>query len=85
MRLHKILSAQGATFDWSVGDEFVQSSFGGKEPVAPVFNAGDAFFFDHFYLHRTQYRPQFTDLRYAIENWFFGASTFSKSQVPIAW
>lgn len=84
-RLNKILSAQGATFDWTVSDEHVKSSFGGKEPVAPIFNAGDAFFFDHFYLHRTQYRPQFTAVRYAIETWFFGASTFPKSQVPIAW
>ncbi len=85
VRLNKIVSAQGATFDWSVSDDEVHASFAGSEPVAPVFELGDAFFFDHFYLHRTQYREQFTDLRYAVETWFFGASAFSKSQVPIAW
>jgi hypothetical protein len=51
----------------------------------PVFNAGDAFFFDHFYLHRTQYRTDFTKLRYAVETWFFGASSFPKNQIPLAW
>ena len=84
-RLNKIASAEGATFDWSVSDEEASSNFGGASPVAPVFNPGDAFFFDHFYLHRTQFRDDFTKLRYAIETWFFGSTSFPKSQVPIAW
>ena len=84
-RLNKIASAEGATFDWSVSDEEANRSFGGALPVAPVFNEGDVFFFDHFYLHRTQFRTDFTKLRYAIETWFFGSTQFPKSQVPIAW
>lgn len=84
-RLNSIVSAEGATFDWSVSDSYVTDAFNGNRPVAPVFNAGDAFFFDHFYLHRTQFREDFTRLRYAIETWFFGESTFPKSQIPVAW
>jgi len=84
-RLYKIASADGATFDWSISDEHVRGGAFKRLPVAPVFNAGDAFFFDHFYVHRTQYREDFTKLRYAVETWFFGATTFPKEQVPVAW
>lgn len=84
-RLYKLASADGATFDWSVSDEYVQGGGHVSQPVAPVFNAGDAFFFDHLYLHRTQAGEEFSKVRYAIETWFFGATTFPKSQIPIAW
>jgi hypothetical protein len=36
-------------------------------------------------LHRTQYRNDFTKIRYAVESWFFGATTFPKEQIPVAW
>lgn len=84
-RLTEIQSAEGATFDWAVSDDEAIKVSSKGSPVAPVFHAGDAFFFDHFYLHRTQYREDFTKLRYAIETWFFGSRSFPKSQVPIAW
>lgn len=84
-RLYQVASAEGATFDWTVSDELVRGGAFECQPVAPVFNAGDAFFFDHLYLHRTQFREQITKVRYAVETWFFGATTFPKSQVPIAW
>ena len=84
-RLNKITSAAGAQFDWSVSDSQVSSRLVDSQPLAPTFSAGDVFFFDHFYLHRTQYRPDFTKLRYAVETWFFGASSFPKNQIPIAW
>jgi hypothetical protein len=84
-RLNTLASAEGAQFDWSVSDSQVSSRFAQNQPLMPVFNAGDAFFFDHFYLHRTQYRTDFTRLRYAVETWFFGASSFPKNQIPLAW
>jgi hypothetical protein len=85
LRLHKIASAEGAQFDWSVSDSLVSSRYADSRPLQPIFNAGDAFFFDHYYLHRTQYRTDFTKLRYAIETWFFGATRFPKNQIPLAW
>ena len=84
-RLYKIASAAGATFDWSVSDAHVRSGAFKGPPLAPVFNSGDVFFFDHLYLHRTQYRTDFTKPRYAVESWFFGATTFPKEQIPVAW
>lgn len=84
-RLYRIASAEGAQFDWSVSDSQVNSNFVETRPVMPVFHGGDAFFFDHFYLHRTQFRTDFTKLRYAVETWFFGASSFPKNQIPLAW
>lgn len=84
-RLYSIASSEGADFDWSVSDEQIRSGAFKCQPQAPVFNAGDAFFFDHFYLHRTQFREDFTRHRYAIESWFFGTTTFPKSQIPVAW
>jgi hypothetical protein len=84
-RLYNIASSEGADFDWSVSDEQIRSGAFNCLPLAPVFNAGDAFFFDHFYLHRTQTRDDFTRQRYAIESWFFGTTTFPKSQIPVAW
>lgn len=85
LRLNDVASAQGAAFDWSVANDHVNKRFEENRPVAPVFNAGDVFFFDHLYLHRTQFRQDFNRLRYAIETWFFGSSSFSKSQIPVAW
>lgn len=84
-RLNTLASAEGAQFNWSVSDSYAKEGYGGNQPTAPVFNAGDAFFFDHFYLHRTQFRTDFTKLRYAVETWFFGESTFPKNQIPLAW
>lgn len=85
-RLSEIIKAEeGAIFDWSVSDDQAYAVSGAAGPISPVFNPGDAFFFDHFYLHRTQYRDDFIKQRYAIETWFFGSSSFPKDQVPIAW
>lgn len=84
-RLYSIASAEGASFDWSVSDSHVNQQFRAAQPVAPVFHAGDAFFFDHLYLHRTQFREDFTHPRYAIETWFFGASAFPDDHAPLAW
>jgi len=85
LRLTSITSSEGAQFDWSVSDSRVAQGLGGNAPLMPVFNEGDAFFFDHFFLHRTQFRTDFTKVRYAIETWFFGETSFPKNQIPLAW
>ena len=84
-RLTEIATSKGAQFEWSVSDVQATDGLSNGQPLMPVFNEGDAFFFDHFYLHRTQYRTDFTKLRYAVETWFFGESTFPKNQIPLAW
>lgn len=85
LRLMDIASSEGAQFDWSVSDSRASDGLGGGQPLKPEFNEGDAFFFDHFFLHRTQYRTDFTKIRYAVETWFFGETSFPKNQIPLAW
>ena len=86
-RLTEILGAgEGeAVFDWSVSDHAMKTSQSNNTIIAPVFEAGDALFFDHFLLHRTQYGHDFIRPRYAIETWFFGEKNFPSNQVPLSW
>lgn len=84
-RLWQVLSPKGATFDWSVDPARVAEAFPETPPVSPVFRPGDALFFDHFLLHRTQYRDDLTRSRLAIETWFFARSQAPENQVPLAW
>lgn len=85
IRLEHILSADGAVFDWSVKLEENSTHLGNTSWVSPVFNPGDALFFDHLFLHRTQYRPSFERPRHAIETWFFGSSCAPRNQIPLYW
>lgn len=84
-RLNEIVGAEGALFDWSVNPAQVEQRFRDTPPVSPVFAPGDALFFDHFFLHRTQYRAHFEHPRYAIETWFFGRHSAPRNQVPLTW
>lgn len=84
-RLRDVVSSSGAQFEWAAGDPQAQGSLADSPPVAPEFSPGDAFFFDHLYLHRTQFRSDFTRLRYAIETWFFGSDSFASNQIPMRW
>ena len=85
VRLQEIVTAEGAIFEWSVDQEQVMKRFSATPPVSPVFEPGDALFFDHFFLHRTQYLQQFDRGRYAIETWFFGRGSAPCNQVPLTW
>lgn len=84
-RMNQIASAEGAQFNWSVSDSLIGDRFSSNQPISPIFDIGDVLFFDHFYLHRTQFRPDFSKIRYAVETWFFGESSFPKNQLPLAW
>jgi hypothetical protein len=52
--------------------------------VRPIFEPGDAVFFDDLCLHQTASDPSMQHTRYAIESWFFGASGFPDAYAPIA-
>ena len=84
-RLHDIVGAKDALFDWSVNPGQINQQFPDTPPISPLFYAGDALLFDHLLLHRTQYRPEFERPRHAIETWFFGCSSAPSNQVPLAW
>jgi hypothetical protein len=53
--------------------------------VRPIFEPGDAMFFDHLYLHQTASDPSMPDPRYAVESWFFGPSAFPEGYLPLAY
>jgi hypothetical protein len=52
--------------------------------LRPIFEPGDAMFFDDLFLHKTGSDPQMPKPRYAIESWFFGRSGFPDDYVPLA-
>lgn len=52
--------------------------------VRPIFEPGDALFFDELCLHQTASDPSMPNPRYAIESWFFGRSAFPAGYAPIA-
>lgn len=73
----------GAVFDWTVGPDLVAKVAADCGVTQPRFAAGDALFFDHFNLHRTAFEVHHTAVRYAIESWFFAASSAPLKQQPI--
>ena len=62
----------------------VMEAAGDTPILRPIFEPGDALFFDELFLHQTASDPSMANSRYAIENWFFGASSFPEDYAPIA-
>ena len=56
----------------------------GTRILRPIFEPGDALFFDDVFLHQTASDPAMPKPRYAIESWFFGSSAFPADYVPVA-
>ena len=52
--------------------------------MRPIFEPGDALFFDELFLHQTGSDPSMPNPRFAIESWFFGASAFPGDYAPVA-
>jgi hypothetical protein len=57
---------------------------GGVEIVRPIFEPGDALFFDEMFLHQTASDPSMPNPRFAIESWFFSAHGFPHDYAPLA-
>ncbi|MEM9421330.1 MAG: phytanoyl-CoA dioxygenase family protein [Pseudomonadota bacterium] len=87
-RLNEVIpetGENGAAFEWSVSQKTVNEKYSDCPATRPHFDAGDAVFIDHYNVHATSSGSTFTDPRYAIETWFFGASSYARNQIPIAW
>ncbi len=86
-RLEKIVETgtEGAPFDWSVSNQLVDREFKNTPPVTPLFDEGDAIFFDHLNLHRTSPGLHYSLPRHAVECWFLGAENYPARQVPMLW
>jgi Phytanoyl-CoA dioxygenase (PhyH) len=73
-----------AVLEIQVSQEKAEEAAGDKPIVRPIFNPGDALFFDELFLHKTGSDPSMPNPRFAIENWFFGASAFPAEYAPLA-
>jgi hypothetical protein len=75
---------EGAALDWTISDAEAQQAAGDTGVIRPIFEPGDALLFDEVFLHKTGSEPSMPKPRYAIENWFFGGSSFPSDYAPIA-
>ena len=74
----------GAVLDYAVSPDKAREAAGDVDIVRPIFEPGDALFFDELFLHQTGSDPSMPKPRYAIESWFFGASGFPGDYGPLA-
>ena len=77
---------EGAVLDYVLTQEKAEevARDAGTEIVRPIFEPGDALFFDELFLHQTASDPSMPDPRFAIESWFFGGSGFPVDYAPVA-
>jgi hypothetical protein len=73
-----------AMFDHMISQRQAEAAAADTPIVRPVFEPGDALLFDELFLHKTGSDPAMSKPRYAIENWFFGASAFPADYAPLA-
>lgn len=72
------------TLYYLVSQEAAENAAGDRPIVRPIFEPGDALFFDELFLHQTASDPSMPNPRFAVESWFFGASAFPAKYAPIA-
>ena len=73
-----------ALLSYQVSQAKAEEAAGDKPIMRPIFEPGDALFFDEMFLHQTGSDPSMPKPRYAIESWFFGGSAFPGEYAPIA-
>jgi phytanoyl-CoA dioxygenase PhyH len=73
-----------AMLDLQISQRAAEEAAGDAPILRPVFEPGDALFFDGMLLHQTGSDPSMPRARYGIENWFFAASTFPDNFTPVA-
>ena len=82
---HYVATAtEEAALDYTISQRKVEQAAGETPVVRPIFEPGDALFFDELFLHQTGSDPSMPNPRFAIENWFFGGSGFPDEYAPVA-
>ena len=77
-------ATEDAKLDYTISQQRVDEARGQTPVLRPIFEPGDALFFDELFLHQTGSDPSMSKPRYAVENWFFGGSGFPDEYAPIA-
>ena len=85
-RLDHLVASQTdeAILDFQVSQAKAEEAAGDKAILRPIFEPGDALFFDEMFLHQTASDPSMPNPRFAIESWFFGSSSFPVDYAPVA-
>jgi hypothetical protein len=83
-RLEEIVVGHVEILDVAATRAKVEDAAGPAGIVRPVFEPGDALFFDEMFLHQTGSDPAMPNPRFAVESWFFGASAFPADYAPVA-
>jgi hypothetical protein len=73
-----------AMLSYQVSQRKAEEAAGDVPIIRPLFEPGDALFFDELFLHQTASDPSMPNPRFAIENWFFGGSAFPGEFAPVA-
>ncbi len=81
---HVLTNTDEAHLDYMVSQRMAEEAAGDKGVVRPIFEPGDAVLFDELMLHKTGSDPSMPKPRFAIENWFFGASAFPADYAPLS-
>ena len=76
---------EGTKLGFQVSDATAAEAAKGVGIERPIFEPGDALLFDELCLHQTAADPSMPNARYAVEAWFFGASSFPNGYVPISY
>ncbi len=83
-RLEEVVIPHDAMLDVELTRRKATEAAGEAGIVRPIFEPGDALFFDELFLHQTASDPAMPNPRYAVESWFFGASAFPGDYAPVA-
>lgn len=82
-RIEDVLPVDGVMSTHSISYDLVDELAAEMPTVIPEFAAGDAIVFDERFLHRTHLTESMTEIRYALECWFFAPSHQATSYTPL--
>jgi len=83
-RVDQVVIEHEAMLDVELTRERARAAAGDVGIVRPIFEPGDALFFDELFLHQTASDPAMPHPRFAVESWFFGGSGFPEAYAPLA-
>jgi hypothetical protein len=83
-RLDEIVVEHEMMLDVELTRAKAREAAGDLQILRPIFEPGDALFFDEMFLHQTGSDPSMPNPRFAVESWFFGGSGFPADYAPLA-
>lgn len=82
-RFDEILPVDGVMSPHSISYELIDELAADMPTIVPEFAPGDAMIFDEHFVHRTHLTEHMTEIRYALECWFFAPSHQSPDYTPL--